>query len=218
MPVKLFLAFLFLCLVLPLFAVAQIEVNYEESKVPQVTIPDLFVDTQGNLNTSKQSWESKRRPELLSLFENFVYGKLPTDFDQQTFQEELVATHVHADYARLKQVRISVSRNSGKQTILLKIYYPKDSKGPFPVFLLISHRNVDQVSGNPENQFFPVQKIVSRGYAAAIFDVEDVSPDNPSRFKDGILTLLYPEQLGMPHGMRGLSAWAWGAMRAMDYF
>jgi hypothetical protein len=32
------------------------------------------------------------------------------------------------------------------------------------------------------------------------------------------LKTLYPEQLNLPNGMRGLSAWSWGAMRAMDYF
>jgi dienelactone hydrolase len=153
----------------------------------------------------------------LGLFADHVYGQLPTDFDRQIFEEELVSTHVHADYARLKQVKITVSRNAQKQTIRLKIYYPKAKKRPFPVFLLISHRNVEQITGNPENQFFPVKHIVSRGYAAAVFDVEDVSPDSPERFKDGILNRLYPEQLQMTNGMRGLSAWAWGAMRVMDY-
>jgi hypothetical protein len=69
-----------------------------------------------------------------------------------------------------------------------------------------------------DDEFFSIQKIVSRGYAAAIFDVAFVSPDDKERFDEGILKNLYPEQLEMPNGMRGLSAWAWGAMRAMDFF
>jgi hypothetical protein len=212
------LLILFLGLAVSFKASAQQAVNYDESKVPDLILPDLFVDSKGNRINSKEDWESKRRPEILGLFTDYVYGQLPTDFDTQTFEEKLIYEHPHAEYARLKEVTISVSRNSQSQAIRLKIYFPKNQEGPLPVFLLISHRNVEQVTGNPENQFFPIKQIISRGFAAAIFDVEDVSPDDKERYTHGILNQLYPEQLGQPNGMRGLSAWAWGAIRAMDYF
>lgn len=212
-----FIPFLIL-LASPITLSAQQEVNYDESKVPNLILPDLFVDFQGNRITNPEAWESKRRPELLGLFAEHVYGKLPTDFDEQIFEVGEIDNHLHSGYANLKTVNITVSRNSNSQKIRLKIYFPKTGKGPFPVFLLISHRDVEEITGNPENQFFPVQQIVSRGYAAAIFDVEDVSPDDKARFTDRILDKLYPEQLSLSDGMRGLSAWAWGAMRAMDYF
>lgn len=207
-----------LILASPITLPAQLEVNYDESKVPNLILPDLFVDFHGNRITTPEAWESKRRPELLGLFAEHVYGQLPTDFDEQIFEVGEIENHLHSGYANLKTVNITVSRNSKSQDIRLKIYTPKAGKGPFPVFLLISHRDVEKLTGDPENQFFPVHQIVSRGYAAAIFDVEDVSPDDKIRFTDGILNKLYPEQLSMPDGMRGLSAWAWGAMRAMDYF
>jgi hypothetical protein len=210
--------FLLLALAFPITLSAQQDVNYDESKVTDLTLPDLFVDTKGNHISSPKDWETKRRPEILRLFSDFVYGQLPTDFDRQTFDSKEVSASIHADYARLKEVIITVSRNSKSQDILLKVYLPKNQNGPFPVFLLISHRNVKQVTDNPENQFFPIQQIVTRGFAAAIFDVEDVSPDDKTRFTHGILDKLYPEQLSQSNGMRGLSAWAWGAIRAMDYF
>lgn len=205
-------------LALPITLSAQQEVNYDESKVPNLILPDLFVDFEGNRISSQKDWESKRRPEILELFAEHMFGQLPTDFDEQVFEVGEIPTHTHGDYARLKQVTMTVTRNSKSQDIRLKVYLPKDKKGPFPVFLLISHRNVEQLTGNSENQFFPVKQIVSRGYAAAIFDVEEVSPDDKARFTEGILNTIYPEQLSLPNGMRGLSAWAWGAMRAMDYF
>lgn len=199
-------------------ASAQQDVNYEETQVPDLILPDLFVDFQGNRIITPNAWESKRRPELLGLFAAHVYGQLPTDFDKQTFEVVEIPDDPHAEYANLKLVNITVSRNSNSQTTRLQIYSPKTGNGPFPVFLLISHRDVEKLTGDTENQFFPIHQIVSRGYAAAIFDVKDVSPDDKIRFTDGILNKLYPEQLSMPDGMRGLSAWAWGAMRAMDYF
>ncbi|HSF54883.1 MAG TPA: hypothetical protein VLA71_14100 [Algoriphagus sp.] len=211
-------ATLLLCVALPITLSAQQEANYDEAKVPDLILPDLFVDFKGNRIATKEAWESNRRPELLGLFAEHVYGQLPTDFDQQSFEVVEIPNHPHAGYANLKTVNITVMRNSNSQTIRFQIYSPKSKKGPLPVFLLISHRNVDKLTGDLENQFFPIEQIVSRGYAAAIFDVEDVSPDDKIRFSDGILDKLYPEQLSLPNGMRGLSAWAWGAMRAMDYF
>jgi hypothetical protein len=197
---------------------AQQEVNYDESKVPDLILPDLFVDFDGNVVSSREAWESNRRPELLGLFADQVYGQLPTDFDEIKFQSAAQPTHPHSAYANLKTVDITVSRNSRSQTIRLKIYSPKTQSGPSPVFLLISHRNVELLTGDIQNRFFPIEQIVSKGYAAAIFDVGDVSPDDKTRFTQGILDQLYPEQMSISNGMRGLSAWAWGAMRVMDYF
>lgn len=77
---------------------------------------------------------------------------------------------------------------------------------------------MEKLTGDIKNQFFPIHQMVSQGYAAAIFDVKDASPDDKIRFTDGILNKLYPKQQSIPDGMRGLSAWAWESMRAMDYF
>lgn len=211
-------ATLLLCVALPITLSAQQEANYDEAKVPDLILPDLFVDFKGNRIATKEAWESNRRPELLGLFAEHVYGQLPTDFDQQSFEVVEIPNHPHAGYANLKTVNITVTRNSNSQTIRLQIYSPKSKNSPLPVFLLISHRNVAKLTADLENQFFPIEQIVSRGYAAAIFDVEDVSPDDKFRFTEAILDKLYPDQLSLPNGMRGLSAWAWGAMRAMDYF
>lgn len=212
-----FIAFLLCALILPMKLQAQQEANYEESKVPDLVLPDLFVGYDGQIISSIQDWETKRRPQLLAKFADQVYGQLPIDYEAIRFEEQNQTDHPHRAYANLKTVDITVSRNSNSQTIHLQIYFPRNGEGPFPVFLLISHRNVAKVTGDIENQFFPVEQIVSRGYAAAIFDVEDVAPDDKNRFTQGILDKLYPEQLSMPDGMRALSAWAWGAMRVMDY-
>lgn len=212
-----FVAFL-IAMASPFFLFAQQPENYDESKVPNLILPDLFVDFDGNIVNSQQDWETKRRPELVSMFAELVYGQLPTDYDEINFEVIANTNNLHDTYADLKTVDITVSRNNNPQTIRLNIFLPKDKKGPFPVFLLISHRNVQKVTGDPENGFFPVEQLVSRGYAAAIFDVVDVSPDDKARFTEAILEKLYPEQLDMPDGMRGLSSWAWGAMRVMDYF
>jgi hypothetical protein len=68
-----------------------------------------------------------------------------------------------------------------------------------------------------KKDYWPAETILQRGYAAAVFSVWDVSDDDPDTFSVDLLEILYPEQLERNDGMRGLSAWAWGAMRVMDY-
>jgi len=192
--------------------------NHDENLVPKLVLPDLFVTYEGNRIQNTEDWESIRRPELVQAFADEMYGQLPNDFDEIVFQEEVITTHPYADFSIYKLVQIGVSRNGNKQTIPVHLFSPKVGHGPFPVVLLISHRKVEDLINNKEDQFFDIQQITQSGYVAAIFDVEYVSPDDKDRFADGILTSLYPEHMQLPNGMRGLGAWAWGAMRVMDYF
>jgi hypothetical protein len=192
--------------------------NYDESKVPDLVIPDLFVTYQGKRVRSVQEWESVRKPEILRAFAEHMYGQLPLEVDNIEYEVETPAINLYSEVANYKVIQIKVFRNGNSQTIPLHLFTPNNKSGPFPVILLISHRPVEKLILDINDQFFSIQKIVERGYAAAAFDVEFVSPDDKERFEEGILKFLYPEQMTVPNGMRGLSAWAWGAMRAMDYF
>lgn len=197
---------------------AQEQFNYDESKVPDLVLPDPFVSTQGSIINSVDTWESIRRPELLRLFQENIYGQISMEIDDIRFDHLKETTNPFEDLAVLREVEISVLRKCVVHNIRVNVFLPKIGQGPFPVFLLISHRNVSDLLKDRENQFFPIAQIVGRGYAAAIFDVEGVSPDDKERFTNGILESLYPEELEKPDGMRGLAAWGWGAMRVMDYF
>lgn len=192
--------------------------NYDENLVPKLVLPDLLVSFEGNRIQSVEEWETIRKPEIVQAFADEMYGQLPNDFEEIAFQEKVITHHPYSDFTIYKNVQIIVSRNGNIQIIPLHLFTPKGGRGPFPVVLLISHRKVEDLINNKEDQFFDIQQITQMGYVAAIFDVEHVSPDDKDRFADAILTTLYPEQMQLPNGMRGLGAWAWGAMRAMDYF
>ena len=53
------------------------EFNYDEAKVPRYTLPDPLVTLEGQRVTDADTWWMKRRPELLSLFKEHVYGAMP---------------------------------------------------------------------------------------------------------------------------------------------
>src|SRR5689334_18323256 len=52
--------------------------------------PDPLVMFDGTKVTTKEQWQTKRRPELKALFEHYMYGKRPEDSPVQ-------ATLVHDD-------------------------------------------------------------------------------------------------------------------------
>ncbi|MDN3690392.1 alpha/beta hydrolase family protein [Cyclobacterium jeungdonense] len=199
---------------------AQDAFNYEESKVPPFSLPDPFVSQKGKAIKTIQDWEFLRRGEIISLFENQVYGQLPRSLDNIRFQLVSEDKQAMSGNAHLKEIDIQVERNEKNIRMRLILFIPTKVNKPAPVFLLITHRDPENIDPTREVKmgFWPAEAIVARGFAAATFHVKDVSDDNNDTFKEDILNTLYPEQLEMENGMRGLGSWAWGAMRAMDYF
>ena len=66
------------------------ETNYDESSVPVFEMPDLLMTKDGSPVVSASDWEKIRRPEILSLFEEFVYGRTPAGEFKQSYE---VAIH-----------------------------------------------------------------------------------------------------------------------------
>lgn len=193
--------------------------NYDESKVGQYALPELLVTEKGSEVKTSKDWETKRRGEILALFEEHVYGKLPTDFDRI----ESIVKNEQADAmngaARLKEVEIMVFRNGQSVSINLTLFIPNHKKGAVPAFLLINNRSVENTSPSRDvkSGFWPAEKVIEAGYAVAAFHVSDAAPDNKNTYQDGMLRL-YPELLNADNGIKAIGAWAWAASRVMDYF
>jgi len=201
----------------PLFTNGQ-GYNYLEINVPEYDLPDLFTNQNGKKITSVKEWESTRKPEILQLMGEHVYGHIRHDFDEISFALVNRESNPLPNKAILKQVAITVRQQNKQYTFHLDLFLPKKGKGPHPVFLMVTRRN----KGFLENEYklgsWPVEEIIDRGYAISAFHVSDVAPDDKRRFAEGILNTLYPDELEKSNGMRAMSAWAWAAMRVMDYF
>ncbi len=209
---------LFLITQLTMTAQAQNQANYIESEVPALILPDPFVSEKGKLITTVADWENIRKPEIFSLFETEVYGILPKDFDRISFEKVDEKENPYPDLGTLEEVNISVSRNGKSHTMRINLFLPTNGKGPFPIILLINYKPAYADGNLVEEGFWPVRELLKRGFATASFHVETVAPDSNDTYTDGIISALYPEQMGMPNGMKAYGAWGWGAMRAMDYF
>jgi hypothetical protein len=193
--------------------------NYDESKVLAYDLPELLQSQNGiNIRTSEE-WENFRRPELVKLFEDNVYGQVPKDFDSIKFELTNKDEQAMGGKATLKEVAITVLRKQKSITINLIVFTPNNIKKPLPTFLVINHRGLRTMDVTRKNKdgFWPAEDVIEAGYGIAGFDVIDVAPDDNEKFTQGVLEL-YPEQLETNNGMAALGAWGWGASRAIDYF
>ena len=191
--------------------------NYDESKVPAYTLPDVLVSQ--NKITSVKDWEGIRRPEILSLFEREVYGTMPKKYDRIAFKVKNEDKNAMNGKARLKEVEIAVTNNNETVLINLVMFVPTQAKKPAPVFLLINNRGKNNTSPTRDtlSGFWPAEQVIDAGYAISAFHYSDAAPDNKDTFANGVLRL-YPEQLKTDDGMKAIGAWAWAASRVMDYF
>lgn len=206
-------------LVFTMFFQTLVAQNTDESKVKLYKLPEVLKTMQGKKISSVKDWENIRRPEILKLFENNVYGQVPKDYEKISFEIKNEDKNAMNGAATLKEITITVLRKQKKVTINLLLFTPNRIKKEVPVFLVINHRgirtmDVTQVS---KNDFWPAEEVIEAGYGIAGFDVKDVAPDDKTNFQKGVLEL-YPKQLEMNNGMRALSAWSWGASRVIDYF
>ncbi len=197
----------------------QNEANYDEAKVPAYTLPDVLKTTANREVKNKTTWEKVRRPEIIKLFEDNIYGQMPTYFDSIRFSVTNENASAMNGKAKLKQVLIQVFRNNNSVKIHLVLFVPNNAGKPVPAFVLINNRDDENTDAarTVKSGFWPAEMLIDSGYAIAAFQVSDLAPDDKEKYVNGVLQM-YPEQLTADNGMKAIGAWAWGASRVMDYF
>ncbi len=197
---------------------ARSDINYYEEKVPSYTLPDVLVSSSGKKITSAASWKKSRRQEILDLFRENVYGRVPSTPYTKSFTVVNQDKNAMNGNATLKQVDITISSGGKSLVIHLTLFVPNNVRKPVPAFLLIDNRgpaNTDPTR-KVKSEFWPAEQVIERGYAIAVFYNADVDPDNYDEFKNGIHGILDRER--QPDSWGTIAAWAWGASRCMDYF
>ena len=220
------------------------ETNYDESKVPAYVLPPVLETASGEKVTDVETWAAVRRPEILQLFKDHVYGNIPSSnskVDYWTIDRKEGALD---GTAVRDEVVITLSGSGNKIELNLMVYLPNNSAGPVPIFLglnfygnhTISPESDVQMSAawmrNNENfgirdhrshngirsvrqSRWQVENIIRRGYGLATIYYGDIDPDIHDGFKNGAHSMFEsPRDEG---SWGSISAWAWGLSRALDY-
>ena len=114
--------------------VAGIPVNYDESKVGNYTLPDPLMLSNGKRVSDAKTWLKYRRPEVLKLFEDIQFGKMPPrprDLEFDVFDK---GTPAFNGKAVRKQVTVYFTKDHAHKMDLL-IYLPaKVKKGMIRIY------------------------------------------------------------------------------------
>ncbi|WP_207425159.1 S9 family peptidase [Pedobacter sp. SYSU D00535] len=221
--------------------VAGHRVNYEEDSVGTYILPEVLRLQNGKKVKSVKAWNEQRRPELIRLFEDHQFGKMPAAPQSLQYKIFDPGTTALGGNALRKQVRVYLHRDTSSHKMDLLMYLPANTQKPSPLLLMINFvpnstmvndpgirlgtmwdRQGKQVAAPaPRAQGgVDIEQFLREGIGVAMVYYGDIEPD----FKGGL-----------PYGIRSkylragatsvgddewgtISAWAWGLSRAMDYF
>jgi len=204
------------------------DVIYDEAKVPHYDLPELLVTAEGAPVTTAEQWTDVRRPQILSLFSNLIYGRVPSpDSPLKTEYEVLETEPFFMDGKATRQrVRIRFSNDRGQAEMVIAVFVPNDITTAAPAFMKHSFNDTKSkdFDAHPEKpgllrNGWPLGEFFDRGYAFVAVYQQDLVGHNEVSFNRGIHPLFYTEGQSFPKASEWgvLSAVAWGAMRAMDY-
>lgn len=132
--------------------------NYDESKAnPYPGLPDPLITNDGEKVTTAKVWREKRRPEIVDLYEKYVYGRIPKNVPRVTWSVRAV------DYERIGFTPVVATDlighvdNSSYPLIQVDLHMtlviPANSKKPVPVLMMFGRAGFPAPHEPSEEEF-----------------------------------------------------------------
>jgi hypothetical protein len=200
-------------------------------------LPDLLRCSDGTQVADQKAWMDKRRPEIRTLFEKEVYGRVPDA--ELVLDSALVSVEKNALNGLALRKEVVLQFESGERQLNLNVlmYIPADREGPAPAFVGLNFYGNHTIHADPgitvgrepvdtERPFsdlpdrtitekrgsrathWPVDRILKRGYALITLYYYDVDPDFDDGFQNGVHPLFYRP------GQRHPAPDEWGSIAA----
>ncbi len=184
-----------------------------------------LLDTLGGYHIENTAdWEALRRPELMALLENTIYGVRPAEAERNlhpTFKILCDETNFRGTPTHFVKVAIT----AGGYTFAVRGFLPEQASAdhPVPAFVYVMHEyQEDQfdLEETPDCVNVPIQQINARGYAVFVMPTSQIYPDEEHKadYRAGVFAHFQPDRsLRRDNDWATISAWAWGASRVLDY-
>ena len=204
------------------------DVNYDEARISHYDLPDPLVTAEGKPVTTAEQWRNIRRPQILSLFANFIYGAVavPGDPIVQTYHVIKEDKSFMGDKVTKLDVSIRFKNRKGTAQTHIIIFIPNHASKPVPAFMMMSFDNPRggsfQLSSSRKGHLrngVPLGLLADQGYAYISVYHGNLVGHNEVSFGEGIHKLFFRDGQSFPkaHEWGVLAANAWTGMRALDY-
>ncbi len=218
----------------------------DESNVPRYELPVLLQDVHGEPVRDAADWWHCRRPELVSLLEQYVYGATPTasvDVSGSLLQEDRVLDGA----ARQRLILLTITHGERRHEVPCLLYLPTQIQKPVPVFVGLNFSGLHTVTEHPDmplpmgwvrsepdlgaganrasdsgrggrRRRWPIDTLVREGFGVATAYCGDFAPDDILHYQKGVWSLFDgPRNPRHQEQWGAVGMWAWGLSRILDY-
>mgnify|MGYP002883016447 FL=1 len=213
-------------------------INYNETKVPKYDLPDSLTCIDGTNITTPEQWINVRRPELLSLFSENVYGKTP-DLANPLRAEIIEEGIALKKRALRRQIRLFFPQSTDTTATHMDIlcYIPYEIEKPIPLLIGLNFAGNHTIQSDPSiilnsswisekwegvvNNYateksrgtqalrWDIDQIIDRGYGLATVYYGDIDPDFDDGYQNGIHPIFYGPKQKKPNNDEWGSIGAW---------
>lgn len=198
--------------------------NTDESIAsPYSSLPDPLVFKNGKTVKTPKQWE-KRRLEIVEEFDREVYGRMPKNIPDVTWEVISEKDTVNSEFpVNIKELRGRVDNSAYPALsvyISMTLTTPKNAESAVPVMIHFGFDWRRFGRRPPRNNDGPTweQQLLEKGWACATLIPTSFQADNGAGLTEGIIGLVNKGQPRKPDDWGTLRAWAWGASKAIDYF
>ena len=137
--------------------------NYDESKAnPFSDIPDSLTMNAGQKVTTAEEWWKQRRPELIEMFEQYVYGRVPTNVPKVTWTVTATDFEMIGLTPVIAKDLIGTVDNSRYPAITVNMHMtlvlPANAKGPVPVLMMFGRAGFPAPNEPSADEFVRINK------------------------------------------------------------
>ena len=170
--------------------------------------------------TTAAQWEANRALEILDTFRREVFGFRPPQVEERSRVSFRVVSkrELFGGKGVQKVVEARFAGGNGDFAFKFTLVAPKGAK-KIPAFVTVglARGTLREPDGGCRSFAWPVEEIVSRGYATVYFCNADVAEDAPKGLKGGVFAATGTDGVRGASDWGVISAWAWAASRVMDY-
>ena len=223
---------------------AGLDGNFDEALAGDYILPDPLVMQDGRPVTSSKMWQRERRPELLKLFADNIFGVSPPAPDHMRFDVTDNNPKALGGLATRRQITIYLDGKGQGPQMRVLLYLPNGVRSA-PVFVGLNFHGNQSIDPDPAIDItttwltdyqspgivkhhataasrgqdaaeWPLKQILAAGYGVATFAPGDLYPDSDNMIAESVHPY-YNTQSSAPNHWGAIATWAWGLSRVYDY-